>query len=71
MLNNVIIGFLTQDELNKTWNEWSREIEIKKKEIYERWLTDKFGLIRGFKWGSLEAYYDSKGGSSGILLKYK
>jgi len=71
-LDFVDFRFLTLEELkNDTWDNWSEEKELKKKERYENWLDDSIGSNRQFIWGKTVTYYDSKGGSSGILIKYK
>lgn len=71
-LDSIDFGFFTFDEIkNNSWDNWSEEKEIKKKEVYENWLNDSIGSNRQFWWGNIATYYDSKGGNSGILMKYK
>lgn len=69
-LDSIDFGFYSLDELKKTWADWTEEKELSKKEIYENWLTDNVSQKRTFKWGTIATYYDPKGGTTGILIKY-
>ncbi|KXX69935.1 hypothetical protein [Flammeovirga sp. SJP92] len=70
-LDSIDFGFSLLDELKKTWADWTEGNEQRKKELYKRWLTDNLSPKRKFKWGKIETYYDPKGGTAGIMIKYK
>ena len=70
-LDHIKVGFSSLDELNKTWADWTEENELSKKEMYEKWLTDNMSRKRKFKWGKIETYYDPRGGTTGMMIKYK
>lgn len=70
-LDYIDFGFSSLDELKKTWEDWTEENELSKKELYEKWLTDNLSRKRKFKWGKIETYYDPRGGTTGIIIKYK
>lgn len=70
-LDYIDFGFSSLDELKKTWADWTEENELNKKELYEKWLTDNLSRKRKFKWGKIETYYDPRGGTTGMIIKYK
>lgn len=70
-LNYIDFGFSSLDELKKTWADWTEENELSKKKLYEKWLSDNLSGKRKFKWGKIETYYDPRGGTTGIMIKYK
>ncbi|MBD0401029.1 hypothetical protein [Flammeovirga sp. EKP202] len=70
-LDFIDFGFSLLSELKKTWADWTEANELRKKELYERWLTDNLSQRRKFKWGNIETDYDPKGGTARIMIKYK
>jgi len=70
-LFQVDFGFSSPDEIKKTWADWSKENELSRKKLYEKWLTENLSGKRNFKWGKIEPYYDPRGGTTGILINYK
>ncbi len=68
-----MVDFIVSDSFIDTssWSDWSEKKELEKKNFYDNWLTTEIGRARKFSWGSIGAFYDSKGGSSSIVLKYQ
>jgi hypothetical protein len=60
----------TKFDLNNTWETWSQEKELAYLEEYQAWLANELGTQRNFEWGTVSAFYDQKGGSSFICLRY-
>ena len=71
ILNRVDFCFYDNPVKNASWDEWSETKELERKEEFENWLTKESGNARDFAWGKVNAYYDSKGGSSGITIAYE
>ncbi|WP_419803432.1 hypothetical protein [Mucilaginibacter sp.] len=66
------IGFIVDDKITtSSWDDWSLEKELNKKDYYEDWLINQIGKVRQFAWGRIDASYDNKSASSSIYLKYK
>ena len=57
--------------LKDSWDNWSKENELKKRDYFDNWLTEQVGQKREFSWGSVGAFFDNKGGFSSIVLRYK
>ncbi len=64
-------GFTDKQEKNFTWDNWSEKDELKRKDIYEEWLTSIIGKKRNFEWGKVGAYFDPKGGTTSMHIKYE
>ena len=63
--------FFTEKKLKKTsWDDYNEDAEIKKKDLYEKWLIQTIGKKRDFEWGKISAYFDPRGGSSSMYIKY-
>jgi hypothetical protein len=62
-------GFKNQPGM-LSWDDWSEAKEIQNKVEHDHWLNSEIGPGRIFQWGKIDAYYDPKGGGSGILLRY-
>jgi hypothetical protein len=71
ILSSVSFCFYNQLVKNVSWADWSEENELKKQLEYEAWLEREIGSARSFEWGTINSYYDAKGGSSGIIIIYK
>lgn len=63
-------GFTDKLEKNLTWDNWSEKDELKRKDIYEHWLTTIIGKKRNFEWGKVGAYFDPKGGTTSMNINY-
>ena len=70
ILNRIDFCFFDNPVKNASWDDWSEAKELERKEEFEQWLSKVSGTVRNFSWGKLNAYYDSKGGSSGIMIAY-
>lgn len=70
ILNRIDFCFYINPVKNASWNDWSEASELERKEEFEKWLDSTIGNTRNFNWGKTNAYYDSKGGSSGIMIAY-
>jgi hypothetical protein len=53
-----------------SWSDWSEVDELKKKALYDAFLSTELGVDRSFSWGSVSAIYDARSGSSSIHVKY-
>lgn len=67
------------DDLPKSWANWSKEAELKRKQLNEQFLLEIFDSIvksktlpteYHFKWGSVISCYDPKSGQSSVILNY-
>ena len=76
LFNDKIINSFTftfQDkpyDTTPSWGAWNKETEMKNLVIFNNWLDKKFGKLRKFQWGEIQAYYDPKSASSSIKLSY-
>ena len=64
-------SFTDKKEQNLTWDNWNEEDELKRKDIYDKWLTKIIGEKRNFKWGKVGVYFDPKGGTTSMHIKYE
>ncbi|MEO7045619.1 MAG: hypothetical protein ABI091_09965 [Ferruginibacter sp.] len=67
-----MLDFIVNDKIIITgsWDDWSENEELQKRDYYNDWLTKQIGSNRQFIWGTIGSYYDNRGGSSSIVLKY-
>lgn len=71
-LDYIDFGFSDESQLKDiSWTNWSEQNELSKKELYEKWLSKNFGTKRKFTWGNIEAYYEPRGGTTAMVLRYK
>lgn len=70
-LISIDFGFTDQQKRDSSWEEWSEKDELQRKENYEKWLTAALGNRRNFDWGEIGAYFDPKGGTSSMILRYR
>ena len=63
-------GFVQKHEKNLTWDNWNEKDELKRKDLYDKWLTKIMGKQRNFDWGKVGAYFDLKSGTSSMYIKY-
>jgi hypothetical protein len=68
-----MLDFIVSDKLMVagSWDDWSEKKELQNRDYYDSWLTKQIGTNRQFLWGTINSFYDSKGGFSSIVLKYK
>jgi len=68
-----MLDFIVSDKLivAGSWDDWSEKKELQNRDYYDEWLTKEIGSNRQFVWGTINSFYDSKGGFSSIVLKYK
>ncbi len=73
--NNVLkmLDFIVSDKFIVAgfWDDWNEQKELQKHDYYDHWLTKEIGSNRQFAWGTINSFYDNKGGFSSIVLKYK
>ena len=55
-----------------SWDNWSREDEVKRKSKQERWLADNYNISGSYNapWGSIHSIFDEKAGFSYISIKF-
>ncbi|MES2513285.1 MAG: hypothetical protein V4580_04045 [Bacteroidota bacterium] len=61
----------TKFDTTQTWDSWSETKELEKLETYKTWLHSELGSQTEFTWGTASAFYDAKGGSSVVHLRYR
>ena len=61
-------SFTYEQQENKNWNENDC---LDQTDYYEKWLDEIIGKERIFNWGVIGSYFDSRGGSTSICMKYK
>ncbi|MEO6039463.1 MAG: hypothetical protein ABIQ93_13705 [Saprospiraceae bacterium] len=67
-----MIDFIVSDKfIVASWDDWTEKKESQNRDYYDDWLTKEIGKNRQFSWGTIGSFYDKKGGSSSIVLKYK
>lgn len=68
-LNRIIFEFKGIYEKDSSWEDFDEEKELKKKKSYEKWIAKTLGNTE-FPWGKVNAFYDPKSCSAGIVLNY-
>src|ERR1700754_124914 len=66
--------FANDKRFGTSWADWSKEKEIQRKRFHESWLGKVLGNDRYpyyYDWGSVESFYDEKGGFSYITVRYR
>ncbi len=58
-------------DLENSWENYSEEKEIKRKQLHDQWLSD-MGIKTDFNyaWGKITSSFDPRGGSSNIGIQY-
>ena len=65
------LGLQMNDSL-PSWETWSENDEIQKKELNDKWLEKNVGKPPyTYPWGSISSSYDPRSGSSSITIVYK
>lgn len=52
------------------WADWSESEQLRIRDKLEQLLLRNYGTTRSFAWGTLQAEYDPRSGSSGITIRY-
>jgi hypothetical protein len=52
------------------WDTWSEGDALRQRDELEQLLAAAYGSRRQFPWGTLDATYDPRSGSSGIAVRY-
>ncbi|MCK0473846.1 hypothetical protein MW695_21110 [Alkalihalobacillus sp. APA_J-10(15)] len=62
---------LSEADKELSWENWSEEKEMKKKESHDKWLLSVLGQEPyQYTWGQVESVFDKKGCVSSIILRY-
>jgi hypothetical protein len=62
---------LTKNGAVPTWENYSKDNELKKKDKHDKWLKRKIGNPPyKYSWGEISSNYDPRSGSSMITIKY-
>jgi|GEM_PF-3807756 len=55
---------------DESWSNWSKEAELERKAIHDKWLVGR-GLTQDtYDWGSVYSEFDAKSGASVIIFRY-
>lgn len=61
----------SSEEFGASWDEWSEEKELKRKEAHDRWLIAETGnASHVYRWGEIISPYDPRSGGSSITIRY-
>ncbi len=70
ILNLVNISLSNEGDI-ASWNNWSENEQIKKKDMHDKWLKKNIGNPPyKYDWGEISSSYDPRSGSSMITIKY-
>ena len=59
-------------ELGASWDDWSEEKEMKRKEKHDVWLIAQTGCASHvYDWGEIDSAYDPRSGGSSITIRYR
>lgn len=71
VLDTISLGLQMNDRL-PSWETWSENDEMQKKELSDKWLEKNVGKPPyTYPWGSISLSYDPRSGSSSITIIYK
>ena len=70
-LQSIHFSFYGKYDEKLTWENYNQKNEMKRKDTFDKWLNKTLGETRNFEWGAINAYFDLKGGTSGICLRYR
>ena len=58
-------------QFGTSWDDWSEEKELKRKEVHDRWLIEQTGYASHvYEWGEIGSDYDPRSGGSSIIIRY-
>lgn len=66
----IIFSFYETQNTKLSWDNWNENVELTNQRKFEEWLNSSVGIKRKFDWGNISSNYDSKGGSSSIIINY-
>lgn len=62
---------LTSNDHSVTWNNWSENEELNKKDKHDKWLLNNIGTPPyKYWWGEISSNYDPRSSSSMITIRY-
>jgi hypothetical protein len=71
ILDHISLSYKSSPAEASSWNDWSLDQELQKKDIHDRWLTRTLDSeIREFQWGRITSVYDDRIGASSIHISY-
>jgi hypothetical protein len=69
-LESIDLGY-SGAELGSSWEDWSEEREMKRKERHDDWLRMQTeDVSRVYDWGEVLSDYDERSGGSSITIRY-
>jgi hypothetical protein len=61
----------SREEFGTSWNEWSEEKQLKRKQAHDAWLIQQTGNASHiYAWGEIGSSNDPKSGGSSITIRY-
>ncbi len=71
VLDMTSLGLQMNDSI-PSWESWSENSEMQKKELSDKWLEKNIGKPPyTYQWGAIFSSYDPRSGSSSITIVYK
>ena len=62
---------MTNGDSLPSWENWSKEEQLKKKDKHDIWLKTNIGKPPyKYSWGEISSNYDPRSGSSMITIRY-
>jgi len=59
------------EEFGTSWDDWSEEGELRRKQRHDDWLRGQTGhASHVYEWGEVGSDYDPRSGSSSITIRY-
>jgi hypothetical protein len=59
-------------EFGSSWEDWSEERELRRKEAHDLWLTKQLGhASHVYEWGEIGSDYDPRSGASTVVIRYR
>jgi len=58
-------------EFGTSWDDWSEERELRRKQWHDDWLREQTGQASHvYEWGKVHSSYDPRSGGSSIIIRY-
>src|SRR5262249_2532980 len=62
---------IDSEEFGSSWDDWTEEKEMKRKETQDAWLVANTGSTSHvYDWGAVGSSYDPRSGGSSITIRY-
>jgi hypothetical protein len=59
------------EEFGTSWDDWSEEGELRRKQWHDDWLRRQTGYASHvYGWGEISSAYDPRSGGSSIIIRY-